>query len=191
MPQGSPATADVYSDADEIELLLNGRSLGRSPVGVEKAFLARFEVTYELGELLAVSYIAGGEQARTALRTADGPLRLTAAADRDEIRADDTDLSYVTITLEDVPGNLAGHRDRLLSVEVTGPGVLAALGSANPRSQEPFGAPLCTTFDGRALAIVRPTGGGEIEISVGADGCEPVKATVTAADVASESPDRP
>jgi beta-galactosidase len=69
--------------------------------------------------------------------------------------------------------------------------VLAALGSANPRSEEPFGAPLCTTFDGRALAIVRPTGGGEIEISVGADGCESVRATVTAADVASESPDRP
>src|SRR3954454_985378 len=191
IPHGSPATVDVYSDADEIELILNGRSIGRSPVGVEKAFLARFEVTYEPGELLAVSYITGEDQARTAVRTADGPLRVHVAADREVIRADDTDLSYVTITLEDERGNLAGHRDRLVSVEVTGAGVLAALGSANPRAEEPFGAPRCTTFDGRALAIVRPTGGGEIEISVSADGCEPVRATVTATDVASDSPNRP
>jgi beta-galactosidase len=182
IPEGSPATVDVYSDADEIELFLSGRSIGRAAVGVDKAFLACFEVPYEPGELVAVSYIAGEEQARTALRTADGPLRLTAAADRDAIRADDTDLAYVTITLQDDEGNLAGHRDRLVSVEVSGAGVLTALGSADPRTEEPFGASQCTTFDGRALAIVRPTGSGDIEIGVSADGCDPVPATVTATE---------
>ena len=44
VPAGSPATVDVYSDADEVELLLNGRSIGRAAVGAEKAFLARFDV---------------------------------------------------------------------------------------------------------------------------------------------------
>ena len=67
-----------------------------------------------------------------------------------------------------------------MSVDVGGAGVLSGLGSANPRTEEPFGASQCTTFDGRALAIVRPTGPGEIEIRVSADGCETVTATVTA-----------
>jgi beta-galactosidase len=188
--EGSPATVDVYSDADEVELLLNGRSIGRSAVGVDKAFLARFELNYEPGELVAVSYIAGEEQARTALRTADGPLHLTATAERDAIRADDTDLAYITITLDDTEGNLAGHRDRLVSVEVSGAGVLSALGSGDPRTEEPFGASQCTTFDGRALAIVRPTGPGDIEIRVSADGCEPVAATLTSTEVPSDAASR-
>src|SRR4051794_1560551 len=50
VPPGSPATVDVYSDADEVELLANGRSVGRAAVGDEKPFLARFEVAYEPGE---------------------------------------------------------------------------------------------------------------------------------------------
>jgi len=190
VPEGSPATVDVYSDADEVELLLNGSSRGRSAVGDDKAFLARFELLYEPGELVAVSYIAGQEQARTALRTAAGPLHLTATADRDEIRADDTDLTYIAITLGDEKGDVAGHRDRLVSVSVGGAGVLSALGSGNPRTEEPFGTSQCTTFDGRALAIVRPTGPGDIEIRVSADGCEPVTATVTATEVPSEEAKR-
>jgi hypothetical protein len=186
VPEGSPATVDVYSDADEVELLVNGRSVARSPVGAEKGFLARFEVPYEPGELVAVAYGDGAERARTALRTADGALRLVAGADRDAVRADDTDLAYVAITLEDGEGNVAAHRDRLVSVRVDGPGMLAGLGSANPRTEEPFGAAECTTFDGRALAVVRPTGPGEIEVRVEAEGCEPVTVTVRAAEVSSD-----
>jgi hypothetical protein len=187
VPTGSPVTVDVYSDADEVELLLNGRSAGRSIVGVNKPFLSRFELNYEPGDLVAVSYIAGQEQARTVLRTADGALCLTATADRDAIRADDTDLAYITIRLDDEKGALAGHRDRLVSVNVAGAGVLSALGSANPRTEEPFGTSQCATFDGRALAIVRPTGPGDIEIRVSADECEPVTVTVIAARVAADA----
>jgi hypothetical protein len=182
VPEGSPATVDVYSDAEELELLLNGRSVGRSAIGAEKAFLARFEVAYERGELVAVAYAAGEERARSAVRTAEGALRLAVAADRDVIRADDTDLAFVAITLQDDDGNLAGHRDRLVSVRVSGAGALAGLGSANPRTEEPFAASACTTFDGRALAIVRPTGPGDIEIRVDADGCEPASATLSATE---------
>jgi len=180
IPGGSPATVDVYSDADEVELVLNGRTIGRSAVGVDEPFLARFDVTYEPGALDAVSYIAGEQQARASLQTADGPLRLTATADRERIRADDTDLTYISITLEDDRGNVAGHRDRSVSVNVAGAGVLSGFGSANPRTEEPFNTSQCTTFDGRAQAIVRPTAPGDIEIRVSADGCDTVTATVTA-----------
>jgi len=137
-------------------------------------------VSYKPGELVAVAYVAGAEQTRTALRTADGPLQLTATSDRDAIRADDSDLAYITIALQDDDAILAAHRDRLVSVEVSGAGVLCALGSANPRTEEPFGLAQCTTFDGRALAIVRPTSRGAIEIRISAEDCEPIITKVTA-----------
>ena len=115
-PEGSPATVDVYSDADEVELLLNGRSLAprrrRRREGVPRAL--RGPPTSP-ASCVAVAYVAGEEQARTALRTADGPLRLAATADRHAIRADDTDLAYVAIALADDEGNVATHRDRLVS----------------------------------------------------------------------------
>jgi hypothetical protein len=180
VPEGSPATVDVYSDADEVELLLNGRPAGRAAVGAEKAFLARFEVSYEAGELVAVAHAGGAERARAALRTAGGPLRVAASADRPVIRADDTDLAYVTITVVDDAGTVACHRDRRVSVAVGGAGVLSGLGSARPWTEEPFGGSECTTFDGRALAIVRPTGAGEIEIRVGAEDCETVTVALRA-----------
>ena len=78
-----------------------------------------------------------------------------------------------------------------MSVEVSGAGALSALGSADPRTEEPFGGTQCTTFDGRALAIVRPTRPGDIEIRVSADGYEPVTATVTATEVPTDAASRP
>ena len=58
-----------------------------------KPFIARFEVQYAPGELVAVASTAGKEQARTVLMTANDSLRVHAAADRTVIRADDTDLA--------------------------------------------------------------------------------------------------
>ena len=72
-----------------------------------------------------------------------------------------------------------------MTVDVDGPACWPASDRHAPRTEEPFGATRCTTFDGRALAIVRPTGPGEIEIRVSAEGCETVTATVTATEVSS------
>jgi hypothetical protein len=179
---GSPATVDVYSDADEIELLLNGSSIGRAAVGQPKPFIARFEVQYEPGELVAVAYTTGKEQARTALLTANDSLRVHAAADRTAIRADDTDLAYIEITLQDADGNLANHRDRPVTVTVDGPGVLAGLGSGRPSTEESFQATTRSTYDGRALAIIRPTDAGDISVTVTAEGLAPVTLHVHAGD---------
>jgi beta-galactosidase len=186
VPKASPVVVDVYSGAEEVDLILNGRSLGRQGVGVDKAYLARFHATYEPGELLAVSYTAGEEQARTTVFTAGDPVRLVAISDRDTIRADDHDLAYITVTLRDDQGNIATHRDRLVHVQVGGAGVLAGLGTGRQRTEEPFGASQCTTFDGCAVAIIRPTSPGTITIQVSAEGCEPGTVMVSATDAKSE-----
>ena len=72
--EGEPVTVEVYSDADEVELLLDGASLGIAPAGEKNRFRAEFEVTYTPGELVAVARTAGEETGRFALRSATGPV---------------------------------------------------------------------------------------------------------------------
>jgi beta-galactosidase len=178
--EGRPVTVEVYSDADEVELLLDGRSLGIAPVGEKNRFRATFEVTYAPGVLLAVARTGGEETGRFALRSASGPVGLAAVADRDVIRAGDEDLAYVTLTLQDADGTVVAGADREVTVTIDGPGVLAGFGSAAPATEESYLDDVHTTFDGRALAVVRPTGAGTVTLSATADGCDPVRVTVEA-----------
>ncbi|MHC6231881.1 glycoside hydrolase family 2 TIM barrel-domain containing protein [Arthrobacter sp. MMS24-T111] len=180
IPNGAPIAVEVYTGGDEVELLLNGRSVGVSATGASKQFIADFDIAYEPGELTAVAYKDGVEHGRTVLRSAQGQTLLTAFADRSELRGDDSDLSYIAVELRDAQGNLASARDVLVDVTVEGPGVLQGLASARPDTQERFDAHQRTTFDGRALAIVRPTNPGTITVTVSAEGLEPVILTLEA-----------
>jgi beta-galactosidase len=171
--EGAPVTVDVYADAEEVELLLDGRSLGRAPAGQQHRFRATFETVYEPGVLEAVARRDGDETGRTSLRSASEPVVLGASVDRTAIRADPSDLAYVSLGLVDREGSIHTTAGRRVTVSVDGPGVLQGLGSASPCTEEGFTATSCTTFDGRALAVVRPTGAGTIVLTASAEGCEP------------------
>ena len=166
--KGRPITVEVYADADEVALLLDGAEIARGPVGEQRPMLAVLETTYSPGELVAVAYRAGDEVGRTVLITA-GQARLSATADRTRLRADEADLAFLTIELRDDEGRLNPSVDRQVTVAITGPAALAGLCSADPRTTERFDADTWTTFDGRALAVIRPTGPGEILVEVTAD----------------------
>jgi beta-galactosidase len=178
--EGAPIVVEVYADADEVELLVNGRSLGRQPAGAEHRFRAVFDTRYEPGRLEAVAWRGDQEVGRTELRSATGPVLLDVRADRSEIRADPFDLAFVELTLVDDAGSICTAADRRVAVELEGPGVLQGLGSANPCTEEGFTDVACATFDGRALAVVRPTGAGTIALVATADGCDPVRVCVEA-----------
>jgi beta-galactosidase len=178
--EGKPVTVEVYSDADEVELLLDGASLGIAPAGEKNRFRAEFEVTYAQGELTAVARTGGEETGRFALRSATGPVGLVVAADRDVIRADDEDLAYLTITIQDGAGTVVAGDDREVTVTVEGPGVLQGFGSARPATEESYLDDVHTTFDGRALAVVRPTGAGAITVTASAPGWDAVTARIEA-----------
>lgn len=177
---GAPIVIDVYSDAEEVELVVNGETVGRSTVGDERAFQARFDTTYQPGEIVAVAFTGGAEVARTTLTTASGAPGLVVAAERNELSVEAGDLAYLPIELRDEHGILITDSDTVVTVEVGGAGVLQALSSGRPDSAEPFQGASCTTFDGRALAIVRPTGTGEITVTVAAEGLRTVVAPVVA-----------
>uniref|UniRef100_A0AAU1ZWS3 DUF4982 domain-containing protein n=1 Tax=Streptomyces sp. NBC_00093 TaxID=2975649 RepID=A0AAU1ZWS3_9ACTN len=177
--EGKPVAVEVYGAADEVELLVNGRSSGRHPVGEDHRFRTEFDTTYEPGELLAIAYRDGTETGRHTLRSATGPLELRAAADRPAITTQGGDLAYVTLALTDPDGTVHTAADRPVRLEVTGAGVLLGFGSADPASEERFDAAERRTYEGRALAVLRPTGPGKIHLTASAPECAPVDVIVT------------
>lgn len=175
VPDGSPVTVDVYAQADEVELMLDGVVLDRVAVGEPRPLIARFETEYRRGELTAVAFAGGAEVARTSLRTAGAPV-LSARAESPSISADG--LGYVEITIADADGTLLCDADRLVTVTVSG-GSLAGLGSARARTEETFAGPSVTTCDGRALAIVRAAAAAtEVTVTVTAEGFAPASAAI-------------
>jgi beta-galactosidase len=178
LADGARAEVEVYSDADEVELILNGRPLGRAAAGAAREFRASFDVPYEPGELVALAYRDGIASERTALVTASDRL-LVASADRSSIRADSGDLAYISIEFRDRHDVLNSSKDATVHVTVDGPGDLVALGSARPATEQRFDSTSCTTFDGRALAIVRPTGEGRITVTVRSEGESDAHAVIT------------
>lgn len=182
VPDGTATSVEVYSDADEIELTVNGTSLGRKPAGRDQAFITTFDVSYERGEVTAVAYVDGAEVTRTTLRTAGDDVRLAVDVDRSVIRADDTDLAYVAIHLADENDVIHPAVDRDVHVAVTGPASLQALGSGRPDNDQPYSGAFHRTFRGRALAVIRPTGPGIVKITVSADGLQERIIEVTAVE---------
>ncbi len=105
---------------------------------------------------------------------------LDVRVDREQIRADDTDLAFVEITLVHDDGTLCHTADRAVTVAIDGPGELLGFGSADPCTEATFGVPTHDTFRGRALAVVRPTGAGIITVTVSAADCGDRRVTIAA-----------
>jgi beta-galactosidase len=169
--EDKPVKVEVYSNADEVELLVNGKAIGRAGTGANHAFKAEFDTVYVSGDIVAVAYTEGRETGRTSLVSAGSEVNLKVEVDRAHIAANDSDLSFITISLVDEKGILKPLADRKIFVKVDGAGVLQGLGSGNPCTEETFTDAEHTTFDGKALAVIRPNEKGIIKVTIEAEGC--------------------
>jgi beta-galactosidase len=187
--EGQDIPVMVYSNAQQVELSLNGVSLGRKdtfsetielPVGSDVSDTGTFHTKYRLlwnvpyqpGVLTAVAFRDGKEVARDSVRTAAAPARIRLLADRRSIAADGDDLSFITVRVEDKHGNLCPLADNLLRFQVTGAGSIAAVDNGNAATVESFQADHRMAFNGLALLIVRSHAGepGTIGIAATAAG---------------------
>ncbi|WP_291055840.1 glycoside hydrolase family 2 TIM barrel-domain containing protein [Herbiconiux sp.] len=175
--EGSPLTVEVYSDAEEVELLLDGISLGRRAAGPGNRFRAEFEVEYRAGELTAVAWRGGVASERFGLRSAEGAVEVRVTAEPASMTAADG-LVFVAVELVDAQGTAVTGPDRAVTVSIAGTAALQSFGSANPAPDTAWGSPTQCTFDGRALAIVRLEDDSESVVTVSADGCPSVELTL-------------
>ena len=177
--EGQTTRVDVYSAADEVELLVNGVSAGRKPAGDAAKNKASFEVVYQPGVIEAVSFSGGKERGRTRLQTAGQPAGLALSADREALRAEFGDLAYVTVEIRDAQGKRVPWADAEVTLEVSGVGDLLAIGTANPTSEELYVGSQRKAWQGRLTAVVRATGQpGPVTVKAQAEGLPSAEITL-------------
>jgi beta-galactosidase len=169
--ENKPLKVNVYSSCAEVELFLNGKSIGKKATDRSTKFMATWDVPYQPGKLTAVGY-TGDKKINTAeLNTATIPVELKVSADRDQLKANNQDLSYVTVDLTDKNGNINPRAENLVHFSLTGPATIAGVGNANPRSLESYQLPQRKAWHGKCLVIIKTTGkAGDIVLKVSSPG---------------------
>lgn len=171
--EGKPCIVNVYSPTEEVELFLNGHSLGRKKAGKEQGFMASYEITYEPGKLEAAGYDASAVSGTCILLTASSNVELDVVADRNVLKADGADLSYITVRLADQNGTVNMQECREVSIQVEGAGILQGFGSADPETENHYYSNTWETYEGCLLAAVRAgKESGEIKVTFTARGCQ-------------------
>ncbi|GAB3294120.1 glycoside hydrolase family 2 TIM barrel-domain containing protein [Hymenobacter tenuis] len=169
--ENKPLTVEVYSSCEEVELLLNGKSLGLKPTTRATQYMATWSVPYQPGELKAVGRNGQKTVSTAVLQSAGQPSRLALKPDRSTLRADGQDLSYITVELEDKNGIRNPKSEQALTFALTGPGTIVGVGNANPRSLESYQSPKRNAWQGRAIVIVKASNQpGKLTLRATADG---------------------
>ena len=171
-----------YNNADEVELFLNGKSLGRTAKTSDVLHAEWLKVPYEPGKIEVVAYRNGKEVARQARETAGDAVALRLTPDRKVISADGYDLSYVTVEAVDAKGRPVPTATDMLHFSVSGKGELFGVDNGNAADTLCLKGSDKALFSGKALAIIRSVKDekGKAVLSVSADALKDASVSVSA-----------
>jgi beta-galactosidase len=179
--EGKTMQVHVYTSYPSVRLLLNGKIIGQQNVSEATKLTATFNITYQPGVLKAVALQNGLPVDSVTLQTAGKPSKIRLTADRNHIKANRNDLSYVTVEVIDKNGHLVPDAIVPLQFSAEGAGKIIATGNANPSDMESFQQPRHKTFRGKCLVIVQPNGkAGKIQLKGEGKGLESGEVTITA-----------
>jgi beta-galactosidase len=181
---------DVYTNAEEVELFLNGKSVGTDKLHADASPIS-FKMPFEPGTLKAVARSGGKIVATQELKTAGKPARIVFTADSPNtpLTPDWNDVRYVTATLVDDAGTRIPDSTTVIHFAASGPASIVAVDNGNFMDHDPFQATQRKVYFGNALALVRAIGSsGRVTVTASADGVAPGSVTLTAAPVNKEDP---
>ena len=175
-------TVDVwayYNNADEVELFLNGKSVGiRSKKNDDLHVMWR--VPFQSGTLKAISRKAGKVVMEKEIHTAGAASKLQLTADRNTIKADGNDLSFITVDILDANGIFVPQANNEIHFSVKGNGKIVGVSSGDPVSHESFKGSKHTALNGKCLVIVQSsTKEGKIELVAKAYGLQQATIEIT------------
>jgi beta-galactosidase len=174
--EGEAIPVWVHSNCDEVELFLNGRSLGRQ--AMKRYSHLEWSVPYVPGTLLARGHRDGREILVTSIETTGAPARLVLTPDRTAIKADGADVAVFSVSSVDAQGRHVPTASPLVRFEVTG-GRIIGVGNGDPGSLEPDQGSGRRLFNGYAQVIVQASREpGAIRLRAEADGLDSAEAVV-------------
>jgi beta-galactosidase len=151
--EGTPVLVRCFTNCKEVELFLNGKSLGRQTM-VPNRYLD-WKVPYEAGVLSAKGFDGDKVVTETKVETTGAPAAIQLSPDRATIHADGQDLSIVNVAVTDAQGRVVPTADVLLKFEVRGAGKIIGVGNGDPSSHEPDRATERKAFNGFAQVLVQ------------------------------------
>lgn len=168
----------TYTNADEVELLLNGKSLGvkKNDTGNAKSRnrIVWNDIEWDKGVLEAVGRTNGKEVARHKLESSDSAVKLELTADNPSWTADGMDLQHVRVHAVDKKGRRDFNCHKPLKFEVEGDARIVAVSSGDHRSDELNVTDVRNLYDGSALVILRSgKKAGNVTLKVSCDGFKP------------------
>ncbi|MHB9055106.1 MAG: beta-galactosidase GalB [Paludibacteraceae bacterium] len=177
---GEITPVHVFTSGDEVELFLNGNSLGKKKRQPLEYRLRWDNVKYEAGELKAIAYKSGKKWAETSVKTTGKAVGLTAEADHPVIKSDGNDLSFITIKIVDKDGLTVPLTNNLIRFSIEGPGEIVATDNGNPTDFTPFNSHERNAFNGLCLVIVKEGKGQKCAVTVYAesDGLKTAKTAI-------------
>ena len=170
--EGKRTFVDAYTDADSVEIFVNGKSAGKAQV---KDYFAKIPCIYEPGELVGVGYDADGQEIyRTSVRTADAETVLTVKTDKNILRAGGQDFCFADVYVTDKNGTVKLLPDYDVKIEVDGAASLQGYGSAAYKNAEHYDQHHHKSWQGHLQAVLRSTEKtGPVTVTFTADGCAP------------------
>ncbi len=181
---------EVYTNAEEVELTLNGKSLGSEKLHADASPIV-FKVPFAPGTLKAVARSHGKVVATEELKTAGQPARLVFTADKaaTPLTPDWNDVRCVTATIVDAAGTRIPDSTTMIHFAVSGPASIVGVDNGNMMDHDPFQGTARKVYFGNTLALLRATGtSGAVTVTASADGLPPATLTLATASVDKEDP---
>ena len=149
------AKIQVFSNCDEVELFLNGTSVGVQPRPADNASPRNFSITFHKGTLKAVAKNNGKVVAEQELTTTGNPAKIMLTTERNTIANNWDDVVYVTATITDDNGLPCINAINKIKFTAEGSGVIAAVDNADLASSESYLSKERWAFKGKCIAIIK------------------------------------
>lgn len=172
------AAISVYSNCDDVELFLNGKSLGSKSKPADDS-PRDWSVPYEKGTLKAVGKNNGKIVSTEELKTAGAPAKIVLTVERPAIHNNWDEVSYVDAKVVDANGVLCPQANNELTFSVSGPGVISATDNADLANHDMFNLPVRHAYHGKAIALIKGSAAGKVTVKATAPGLTASTAVVT------------
>ena len=145
---------EIYSNCEEVELFLNGKSLGSKPKPADDS-PRNWSVDYEAGTIRAIGKNGGKIVAEFELKTAGQPAKIVLSADKTRIANNWDDVVFVTATVTDENGIPIPNASDIIEFTAGGSGTVVAVDSGDNADHDPFQTTKRRAFNGTVVAYIK------------------------------------
>jgi beta-galactosidase len=173
----------AYTNCDEVRLFLNHQPLETKKIHSKDKVSLRWKIPFAAGVLKAEGYRKGQLVATDSVKTAGDIAKIELSADKNTLKPDRKDLSFITVKIADEHGVLVPNSDNLVHFELEGEGEIIGVANGNPMSLEPAKGKERRAFSGMCQVVVQSAGKkGNIRLKASSLGLPEASVTIKVSD---------